>query len=223
MTGSNLRLFYRDWSLFACQAFLIAHMLLLCKWSAATLPCHQSTLRAGAGLLSVLGPIMLAYSQGSTGIAERTGRNTSFTSDRMTTNDAIDQTSSIFCNSTMIYPATWTENSNGRSTKAMSHGLTWSWMPFLATTQIWSCVVVLVDEIRMLLLIWRQCPRSPGPPSITRICALNAFWAREPSLASEGTWEGNIIGHMENSDIFFLPDLSYWPMPNFPRTHNTQI
>ena len=177
----------------------MAHLLLLCKWGAAALPCRKSMLRATARLLSVALGVTADRTRVFTGIygRSRAHRKKHTIHFRLHDNERRHwQTSSIFCNSTMISPAKWAENANGRSTKAMWYGLTWSLMLFLATTPIWSSVVVRVGRIRMLPWIQSQCPRSPEPPSHTSICAQTAVQAWEPSPASEGTWGGSTIGQM---------------------------
>ena len=177
----------------------MARSALLCKWGAAAPPCRQSMWRATARLLSAALGVTADHTWVFTGIyghSRAHRKKHTFTSACMTTNDAIDQTSSTFCNSTGISSPTWAENANGRSTKAMWHGLTWSWMPFSVTILIWSSVVVRVGRIPMLPWIRSQCPRSPEPPSHTNICALTAVQAWEPSPASEGTWGENTTGQM---------------------------
>ena len=116
-----------------------------------------------------------------------------FTSTCMTTDDAVDQTSSIFCTLTVISLAKWTENAHRHNTKAMWHGLTWSWILFWATTRIWSSIMVQVGQIWMLLWIRSQCPRSPKSTSLTSTCVLNALLAGKPSPASKDIWKGSTI------------------------------
>ena len=163
----------------------MAHALLLCKWGAATPPCCQSMLCATAQLLSA------ALHVSADRAPEETHHSLPPAWQQITPLTKPFQFSAIRL---WFLQRNWTENANGHSTKAMWHGLTWSWMPFSATSQIWSSVGIRVGRIRMLPLIWSQCPRSPEPPSHTSICALNVVQAWEQSPASEeGTWKGNTI------------------------------
>ena len=184
----------------------MARSALLCKWGVAAPPYRQSMLRATARLLLAALGVTADRTRVFTGIYGRSRahrKKHTFTSACMTTNDAIDQTSSTFCNSTVISSPTWAENANERSTKAMWHGRTWSWMPFLATILIWSSVVVRVGRIPMLPWIRSQCPRRPEPPSHTNICALTVVQVWEQSPASEGTWGENTTGQM--SEVCWTP------------------
>ena len=176
----------------------MACALLSCKWGAAAPPCRETMLHATARLLLAALGVTADHTWVFTGIYRHSQAHQKKHTIHFRLHDNEQRHWPSFFNFRQFShdfssKMGWKRR---QSTKAMWHGLTWNWMPFSATTQIWSSVVVRLGQIPMLPWIQSQCPRSPEPPSHTSICALNAVQAWEPSPASEGTWGGNTIGQM---------------------------